>query len=1272
MMDDRFELLPDRFDSVRSNVDESALLALFPKLLPGTLSMLFTDVVGSSRLKRTNPGAETKYFAEIKPRHDQLLKDEIEKAGGHVLNVIGDCFFAGFQSAKNAVLCARSIQEALEAVPIQTPLGPLRVRIGLHSGEPTLYRNPIGRIDLCGSDVDLAARLQTLADGDQVFLSEQIAILTRSLHGLRFHSHGTHFLRGVGDHEVIELVWANRVPKRPHGGSHEPMPFAQSDFVGRKAELEALTQAISKYRLVTLTGAGGLGKTRLAREVFLHAGDWPWAAEGAAFVALDQITSDTKEAVQDAMVLALKLDTTVSEGAGPLLQEEFQGGSRLLILDNCETAPKSVAGIVAELLAACPNLRVLATSQRALGLRQIEAVISLDPMAAPGAEAVSTTELAQLDSYQLFAAAARRADADWVLPAELVKTLVRILQLTDGIPLAIELVAAGVQYSSLQEIASDLAATPLGSITDAEAVTGPTTVSQTDRHQSLARCFQWSFDHLTSAEQAAFTKLGVFVESFTESAAAFVCGLDDSKIALAKLVNAGLVQRRIDTEPSRYFLLGMTRAFARLKAPEALIHDLDLRYVQFFHELARRSTASRETNETLSWEHDWPHLIAASQKAKQLGDPQAVWRISRALSPYLLQSGLWVECEGLNRAAVAAAESVGAVHIVLQALLTLARVLDARGKWREEAETLRRCADVPQRDRQATLALQAFALQRLGPLLMKLGRDAEAEAVLRELQTLTPRIEGSKARATSLDQEAFLLQARQRWSDAERKFRESLALRESEEDFAGIAHSHVNLGLHFMYRGDWDEAQVALHRGLREWARLGSARQEGIVLGHLGGLLRRQGRYAEAQAALEESLQLRSGDPKVQAVTLTQLARVLRLQHRLDEAELTVRKALELAESLNAPQAIRFAYNELGTLHEVQRKWPEAEAALDRSARRLSRDGNDPRGLAMTLERLARVHLRCGHVEKAKAVLEESISVAKRARQFSQAAATTMDLALALAAEGDKNGALKGLEEAIGMLTGNEERRLLTAAKDLRGRLGRQMKPGVPWSQWFDAAYSDQLIRIRKRYMPGLNEPTSATIVNGYKLLIQEFSDAGRMMEAAIAMNELGSACRRLPIPDFGQSEASIRSALTLFRELEIAIGQADSWHKLGDLFFAKKELAKSEEAYQNSLRLKRAAQNDLAEAITLDHLAEVYLAEDRLDEAEDAMKRAFEIIRSFGSAQQKWFPLRHLAELRERRGDLAGALEWARTAIKEVGVSRVGREAQELLQRLEKRTSQT
>ena len=788
----------------------------------------------------------------------------------------------------------------------------------------------LDRYDLCGSDVDRAARIETLSGAEQVLLSPQTKALAEELEGLRFHSHSRFYLKGLGWSEVFELLWNGREPRRPHGSSQDRYPGPRSDFVGRTRELGELRKRLNESRLVTLTGPGGMGKTRVAMEIVRHSDAEPWAARGVSFASLDQIAVDTEQAVHDALVASLQLDPASAGGAISALQAELRGGPSLLVIDNCETAPQSVATTVFELLTCCPQLRILATSQRQLGVLTLEAVFNLQPMSSPVGEVATVATLESLDSYQMFVASARRTEPSWNVAETDVKTLARILRLTDGVPLAIELVAAAVPYSSLGEIATELAATPLGEITDAEDIAGTVAGPLRERHRSLLRCFEWSFMHLTDAERDGFTRLGVFAENFTEAAVRQVCEIEAPRKLLSRLMRASLVKRRADVAPSRYSMLRITRAFARLKAGAAGIGDqLETRYVQFFSDLVTPSSEGDEVEQVIAWEHDWPDLLAAAYLAQKLGDQKAVWQISRSLGPFLMHRGLWLERERLNRAAIVAAEQAKAWAPLQRSLLDLGVVLEAKGHWDDALAVFRRSLDLAQSYANPSPSPQAMTLQRMGRVLERMGRVKDAQGALEELARLTPQLSKPKSRANSLFHEGRMLEKQGRWLDAEAKYRESLRIFESCGDAEGIAYGHGNLGVILTLRGDWDAAERELRRSLLQWRDIGSTKHQGIVLTQLGDMFRRRGQYQDAQRCLEESLQLRVDSPKGRAVTLGMLGRILRSQRNWPDAEKALRSSLKISESLSDAEGEGRVYDELGTTYMFQRRWPEAAAAFE-------------------------------------------------------------------------------------------------------------------------------------------------------------------------------------------------------------------------------------------------------------------------------------------------------------------------------------------------------
>jgi predicted ATPase/class 3 adenylate cyclase len=516
----------------------------------GTVTFLFTDIEGSTRVWQLDEAA----MREAVRRHDELLRATIEECRGVVFSTMGDGVAAAFTSAHAALRAASLAQERLTKAQWSTA-EPVRVRIGLHSGEAEERDG-----DYFGTAVNRAARLMAIGHGGQVLCSSATAELVE----------GNVTLLDLGEHRLRDLDRPVHV-FQVGGGSFPPLrslsafpgnlPIQLTSFVGRQEELVSLAKALEASRLVTLTGTGGVGKTRLAVQAAANmVTDFPdgiWLCELAA-------AADPESMLQ---VVAAALGYSPAPGAA--LDRgipEFVGARRLLVvLDNCEHLLDPAAGFAETVLERCPNLAILATSREPLEARG-ERVIRLRSLPVPQAGA-TLDQLGEFDAARLFLDRADAAGADQALGAADGPAIAEICRRLDGIPLAIELAAARVIALSPGEIATHLDER-------FRLLTGGRRAA-VERHHTLRATIDWSYALLSERDHAVFERLGVFPASFDADAAQAVAGAGgvepwDVLDALTSLVAKSMLNAdRSAAGPTRYQMLESLRHYARQRLDAA-------------------------------------------------------------------------------------------------------------------------------------------------------------------------------------------------------------------------------------------------------------------------------------------------------------------------------------------------------------------------------------------------------------------------------------------------------------------------------------------------------------------------------------------------------------------------------------------------------------------------------------------------------------------------------------------------------------------------------
>jgi predicted ATPase/class 3 adenylate cyclase len=518
----------------------------------GTVTFLFTDLEGSTRLWEEYPDA----MKGALTRHDDILRNAIESHGGYVVKTTGDGFHAAFGRAADALDAATDAQLSLHAEPWDVT-GPLRVRMGLHTGEAE-YRDD----DYYGTALNRAARITGAGHGGQVLVSRTTAELARDAlpKGSELLDVGEHRLRDLGRAEALfQLAHPDLSrtfpPLRSLDAYPGNLPLQLTSFVGRDEEMERIAGALRGGRLVTLTGVGGVGKTRLALQVAAEM--LPDFRDGAWFCEL--ATASDPEALVQVVAAALNVQPVPTVPLDQRVVGALRERRALVVLDNCEHLLDPVSSLADRILRGCPHVRLIATSREPLDVdgERIVRVRSL-----PVAEDDTTS-----DAMLLFVDRALGVDSDFTVAGDGERTIAEICRRLDGIPLAIELAAARVVAMAPTEIAELLDER-------FRLLTGGRRTA-VERHQTLRATVDWSYSLLSETERLVFDRLGVFPGSFDAAAARAVTtgdGVEDWDVrdALTSLVNKSMVNTASGPgATTRYQLLETMRQYAR----ERLEHD---------------------------------------------------------------------------------------------------------------------------------------------------------------------------------------------------------------------------------------------------------------------------------------------------------------------------------------------------------------------------------------------------------------------------------------------------------------------------------------------------------------------------------------------------------------------------------------------------------------------------------------------------------------------------------------------------------------------------
>jgi predicted ATPase/class 3 adenylate cyclase len=604
----------------------------------GTVTLLFTDIQGSTRLWEAEPEPMTTALR----RHDQILRAAIEDAGGYVFKTVGDAFCAAFWTPNAAIGAALTAQRALgsEAWPTSRPI---LVRMGLHTGACEERDR-----DYFGPVVNRAARLEAAAHGGQVLVSGATAeLLAGSLpDGVGLADLGPHRLKDLGRPEQVyqltaEFLQASFPPLASLDNPELPnnLPTLVSAFIGRETELADVRALISSARLVTLTGAGGSGKTRLAlqasAELIGKVPDGVWLTELAPLTDGEQIP------------VAVAAALGITDHSGPNLTATVASAladhDTLILLDNCEHVIDAAAKFADEVIRHCPKVRFLATSREPLGIDG-ERVYRVPSLSLPDADAETADSLAHSDAVRLFAERARALQPDFRIDEQSAPLAATICRRLDGIPLALELAAARLSSMSLAQISARLDQR-------FRLLTGGSRNAM-PRQQTLQATVDWSFGLLAPPERSTLTRLSVFAGGFDLESAEAVCVSEtvdalDVLDLLGSLVAKSLVIADHSPQSVRYRMLETIRQYSaqellRAEGDDEVLRIRD-RHAAYYLALAEAGAPALHGYGQRDWLHrfdaEWDNLRAVFEHLAAEDRPDDVMALSVWLDRFILTRG---------------------------------------------------------------------------------------------------------------------------------------------------------------------------------------------------------------------------------------------------------------------------------------------------------------------------------------------------------------------------------------------------------------------------------------------------------------------------------------------------------------------------------------------------------------------------------------------------------------------------------------------------------
>jgi predicted ATPase/class 3 adenylate cyclase len=808
----------------------------------GTITLLFTDIEGSTKLLQRSGELYTELLAD----HRSMLRAAFESHDGYEVDTEGDAFFVVFRSAENAAAAAAEAQRAL--AEHSWPDGnEVRVRMGLHTGEPRLVDQAY-----VGLDVHRAARVMGAGHGGQVLLSQS----TRNQFGAEFPllDLGEHRLKDLLQPEHLFQLLIEGLPSefpalKTLGNRPTNLPAQPNPMIGRHTELHEISHLLrtDELRLLTLTGPGGAGKTRLALQIGAELLDE--FRSGVFFVSLAPIAGE--DLLIPAIAQALAVREVSGEDFAVTLSAYLHDKQMLLVLDNFEHIV-GAAPAIAKLLGAAPELRTLVTSRERLRLSS-EHVYEVPPLMLPDAGQEDLDTLLGTDAIALFLARTEAVSPDFALTRENAASVVEICRRLEGLPLALELAAARIAVMSPPALLSRLS----GRL----AVLTGGAQDKDERQQTLRNTIEWSYDLLDATDQLLFRQLAVFVDGCRLDAIEIVCNFESGDVtaidALQSLVDKSLVRNRPDLDgESRFWMLETIREYAteRLrKSGEADV--MARRHAGHFLELAEQAEPDLWAQQTDVWlsrlDPEEANFRAALGWAIALGEAEVAVRLAGSLYPF------WEIRARQGEARAWLTRALGLEGAVPPGYRAKALVAAGRATaWHGDMGTA-----IALLEEAAELARQLGDLEGVGRCLgfiahglLFTGNAERAAVVLDEALDLARKGGEPHSVARAVYNSAFVAIEQGDFDHACELFGEAAHIARSEGAKLQEAMCLVHLGYTFTLAGDYEHGASLLDAGLSVFTDLGETTWTQVAVRYQGLLALLNGRIDEAGSLLRTSL----------------------------------------------------------------------------------------------------------------------------------------------------------------------------------------------------------------------------------------------------------------------------------------------------------------------------------------------------------------------------------------------------------------------------------
>jgi predicted ATPase/class 3 adenylate cyclase len=955
----------------------------------GTVTFLFTDIEGSTKLSQQHPDQMPVLLA----RHNQILHQTIERYNGYVFQVVGDSFAAAFHSASDALNAALDAQRELHN-EAWTPT-PIKVRMGIHTGAAQLQIDSNDNPYSGYATIASTQRIMSAGHGGQILLSGATRELVRDV-----LPENTELL-DVGEKRLKDLLRPEHLyqfnilelpstfpPLRTLDAFLNNLPTQLTTFIGRENEITEVKQELEAHRLVTLTGSGGTGKTRLSLQVAadllekFHHGVW--------FVELAPLTDS--DLIPQTILSTIGVQEQQGKTPLEVLKEYLHEKQTLIVLDNCEHLVSASAAVANTLLNAAPKLKILASSREALGVKG-EVSYPVPSLSLPDMKHLPVSEqLSQYEAVRLFIDRALLVAPHFAVDKDNAPHIAQICFRLDGIPLAIELAAARVKMLSIDQISKRL--------DDRFRLLTGGARTALPRQQTLRALVDWSYDLLSENERLLLRRLSIFAGGWTLEAAEEVCvGQGDISYSkgilpydvldlLTQLVNKSLVvvMEHSQSGETRYRMLETIRQYTREKLQEAgdgeVIRDQHLAYFAKLVELAEPELYLSNQAFWLNKLDDELDNLRMALEWSLATNAESGLRIT-ALSwrwcdmhSYFRELGEWLS-QLLERYSV-----VDSIHA--QALFCYSGCLVRQGRFAEAVRIAEQCLQMALTA--SDKHTEAHSLQLLGALTVVQGKVEEGILLLEQSLDLY------RALGYKIGQSNVLSALATNSDNQERAAafaRESLQINRELGNLSGIAESLATLARLTIWSGDFSSPAAWLEEALSIARQVSDQATEEYALMIYGVLVYWQGNYSQAHAYFKEHIQLseRFGNHFSGLWARVFMAYTLLQQGAIEPARELFEECIQRAYKADWKVNLVFAVEGLASLNVNQGQSERAAQLFAWTDAMRDKIGDH------------RPHIEQASVEKDLAVIRSKVDDAEFTRLSEDARMMTVEQAIALALE---------------------------------------------------------------------------------------------------------------------------------------------------------------------------------------------------------------------------------------------------------------------------------